>query len=501
MPEKTMTDMDPAPEGKGETKMGNDADSTFEVLARIPMFRKTISQVVLTGFVCFLCPGMFNALNGGGGLLDSSVNSRANTALYTTFAVVGFAAGSFLNYFGARLTLAVGGLGYAVYSSAYLCYKYTQNDGYVIFSGALLGCCAGLLWCAQGTVMMSYPTESQKGRYIGIFWAIFNLGAVIGSLIPLGTNWNTNQEGDVVTGTYVGFLVLMLAGAVLAFFLIPPEKIVRSDGTRVQRLRHPSALMEVKGLWTTMQTDPYILLLFPLFWASNWFYTYQFNCYNVFMFNTRTKAFTGLFYWVSQIIGSLLYGFFLDNQRLGRRSRAIWGGVVLFVIVNVVWGGGLKAELQMARPKDPANPVEFRRMDVFDDGFFGYLFLYMCYGFLDSTWQTYAYWLMGALSNETRKLAYFSGYYKGIQSAGAAVGWGLDSGRASYESLFISSWVLNVAGLIIAVPVIWNRVHDTEITEVDYATKKDVEEIQGAVEMEHVTDGGKKVGSKEEGTN
>lgn len=46
-----------------------------------------------------MCPGMFNALNGmgGGGLVDSSVNSKANTALYTTFAVVGFGAGTFLN--------------------------------------------------------------------------------------------------------------------------------------------------------------------------------------------------------------------------------------------------------------------------------------------------------------------------------------------------------------------------------------------------------------------
>lgn len=42
------------------------------------------------------------------------------------------------------------------------------------------------------------------------------------------------------SGTYIGFLVLMLCGAILAFFLVPPEKIIRKDGTRVQRIRHPS---------------------------------------------------------------------------------------------------------------------------------------------------------------------------------------------------------------------------------------------------------------------
>jgi len=31
--------------------------------------------------------------------------------------------------------------------------------------------------------MMSYPDESVKGRYISWFWMIFNLGAVIGSLV------------------------------------------------------------------------------------------------------------------------------------------------------------------------------------------------------------------------------------------------------------------------------------------------------------------------------
>lgn len=146
--------------------------------------------------------------------------------------------------------------------------------------------------------------------------------------------------------------------------------------------------------------------------ASNWFYTYQFNCYNVFMFNTRTKAFTGLFYWVSQIIGSLAFGYFLDTPKLTRRSRAIWGGILLFIIVNIIWGAGLKPESQMKRPKDHTSTDEFRKMDVFSKNFTWYLIMYMCYGFLDATWQTYAYWIMGTLSNEPRKLAYFAGYYK-----------------------------------------------------------------------------------------
>lgn len=39
--------------------------------------------------------------------------------------------------------------------------------------------------------MMSYPTEAQKGMYIGIFWAIFNLGGVVGSAVAFGNNFHS----------------------------------------------------------------------------------------------------------------------------------------------------------------------------------------------------------------------------------------------------------------------------------------------------------------------
>jgi MFS family permease len=61
----------------------------------------------------------------------------------------------------------------------------------------MLGVCAGLLWTAQGSMMLSYPTEQQKGRFIGIFWSIFNLGGVIGAAVAAGLNWNaTAGKGE-----------------------------------------------------------------------------------------------------------------------------------------------------------------------------------------------------------------------------------------------------------------------------------------------------------------
>ena len=128
---------------------------------------------------------MFNALNGigGAGLSNPSASNASNSALYATFAVVGFFAGTVTNALGIRTALSFGGLGYCVYISSFLCYKHTENFGFVVFAGMLLGCCAGILWSAQGAIMMSYPLEKAKGRYISLFWIIFNSGAVIGSLV------------------------------------------------------------------------------------------------------------------------------------------------------------------------------------------------------------------------------------------------------------------------------------------------------------------------------
>ena len=62
---------------------------------------------------------------------------------------------------------------------------------FVIAAGAILGICAGLLWTAQGSLMLAYPTEDQKGKYIGIFWGVFNVGAVVGASISLGQNFHS----------------------------------------------------------------------------------------------------------------------------------------------------------------------------------------------------------------------------------------------------------------------------------------------------------------------
>jgi hypothetical protein len=158
-------------------------------LFRIPYYASPEVQLVMVSIIAFLNPGSYNALSGlgGAGQLDPHIFDVAQTALYATFAVVAFNSGTVSNVLGVRWTLTLGALGYAFYAASFLSYNHTQNGGLVIFAGVFLGWSAGLFWTAQGAVMMCYPRESSKGRYIAWFWSIFNVGAVIGGIVSTRT--------------------------------------------------------------------------------------------------------------------------------------------------------------------------------------------------------------------------------------------------------------------------------------------------------------------------
>ncbi|KFY20493.1 hypothetical protein V493_07671, partial [Pseudogymnoascus sp. VKM F-4281 (FW-2241)] len=74
---------------------------------------------------------------------------------------------------------------------------------------------------------------------------------------------------------------------------------------------------------------------------------------------------------------------------------------------------------------------------------------------------------MGALTNNGRKMANYVGFYKGIQSAGAAVMWSLDANNMSFMDELISNWVLLAGSLIVAFPVIFFRIKDHVSVEED----------------------------------
>ena len=244
----------------------------------------------------------------------------------------------------------------------------------------------------------------------------------------------------------------MAIGAILALMICDADKIVREDNTKVIVMKNPSWITEIKGLWETLSHAPWVVLLFPMFFSSNIFYTYQNVNMNLAQFNVRTRALNNLLYWLAQIFGALIVGYALDTSSVRRSVRAKISLVVLFVLTFAIWGGGYAWQKDQ-RPREIAmNPANEDAKIDWDDGahkFLAPMFLYFFYGFFDAAWQTCIYWYMGALSNSGRRLSNLAGFYKGIQSAGAAVFWRLDGLGTEYTTEFAATVSLTLFPMII----------------------------------------------------
>lgn len=146
-------------------------------------------------------------------------------------------------------------------------------------------------------------------------------------------------------------------------------------------MKHPTWKSELLGLVEVLKTDVWIVSLFPMFLASNWFYTYQFNGFNSAKFDIRTRALNSILYWTSQIIGAYVFGYGLDVKGVRRSVRAKVVLGVLFAITMIIWGGGYAWQKGYTRADTASKTAP--KMDWTSSGYVGPMFLYMFYGFYD----------------------------------------------------------------------------------------------------------------------
>ncbi|KAJ5710435.1 hypothetical protein N7488_004591 [Penicillium malachiteum] len=440
-----------------DTREGRQHPSNPKIFTRIrhdPWF-----QIFLVSFISFCNPGMYNALTGmgGSGQVDSTVSANATVATHacTTGAAL-LVVGTFYKYLGPRISLLIGGWTYALYAGALLNSDRVSNGGsFVIASGALLGLGAAFFWVAQGTIMVTYTKDQTRGRAIGIFWVIFNLGATIGSLASFGLNYNSSS-GTVTNSTYVAYIVIMLFGWACSVLVCSTETLSEKyNGLRISK--------ESQNFnWTTLRTtitqtsaiifDWRNICLYPMFFNANVFYSYQQNDVNGLNFNIRTRALNSALYWIAQMIGGLLMGFLLDFHKVNRRTRAKIGWTILFVNGMAIWGGGYRFQVW-----DDRRLADGLKQDIdYKDGseFLGPMFLYFVYGAYDSFWQSFCYWIMGARSNDPVVTAVIVGAYSALKPAGGAMAWRINAESMSPMIQFAMNWGLSIGSLLVAIPTV-----------------------------------------------
>ncbi|CAG8642854.1 18707_t:CDS:2, partial [Gigaspora rosea] len=162
-----------------------------------------------------------------------------------------------------------------------------------------------------------------------------------------------------------------------------------------------------------------------------------FNGVNAFYFDVRTRAFNSLWYWTAQMFAAFFFGKLLDWSKFGRKSRGILGLTLITIILMGAWIGGLFFQLTYKR-EDP---------------------------------NCFAYWIMGALTNDANVLARYTGYYKAVQSAGGAISWRIDAVGTSYLVQLIICWALLAISIPFALLVVLN------IKQTNYDSKSIKEKV------------------------
>ncbi|KAI0765463.1 MFS general substrate transporter [Fomes fomentarius] len=448
-------------------------------MVKLPTWYTTpMAQVILVGITCFATVGMFSAVSnlGAGGLDNVVLSDTSNGVLYGCFAIAGIFSGAINNIIGPRLTLFIGTLGYALYVGSLWCYQTQHTGWFVIFAGALLGVSAALLWSAQGAIMMSYPLEKDKGKSFAIFWAIFQFGSFIGSIIALAINIREGGLSAVSTSTYIAFLVIIFIGVASAFLILPPNKVIRADGTIVKLEAASRPHEEVVGMLRLFK-DWRLLALLPMFFASNYFYAYQ-GAINAGRFDGPTRALNATLEGAGAIVGALIIGYsVLDIKYLHRRTRGYLGLAVVAVLTIIVWAVGLSWQVTFSR----ADATDANRINYHHSNYAGKGALFFFYYFVDACYQALAYWIMSALSNDPFTLARFAGIYKAVQSAGAAGSFGMDAVLTPYLNEHLASWIM----LLFSFPLAWLVLR--KVKETNYEDEKMV--YVDDVKREHAEEG------------
>jgi len=425
------------------------------------VYTSSWAQIILTSLVAFCLPGMYNALSGmgGGGNVNPHVSAQSTVALTATSAAsYFFVCVPVFEIIGVR-AMGLGGWTYALYSGALLNFSIRGNGAFVVASGALLGMGSAFFWLVQGAVMIAYPLPHEKGRAIAAFWIIFNLGGMIGAFIAFGQNFDKPNQGTISNSTYWAFIAIMLFGAVLSWFLVVPWKVYRSDGSvaganpalhqhsetfgqKVVRIikREIVSLLAIRH-------EKRVFFLIPMFFAANWFYSYQQNIVNGLSFDLNGRTLNSALYWGAQMFGGFAIGWVLDMPWFNRPRRALVGWAFVFIFGNAVMGGGLAFENLRER-----NPQDF--INFHSGQYAGPAILYFCYGMLDALWQGLSYWLLGAMCSTPQQAGKLVAIYKVSQSVGAAIAYQLTVDNLNGRKQYISNWCIIAATLLVALPAV-----------------------------------------------
>ena len=118
-----------------------------------------------------------------------------------------------INRLGFRYALALGTVGYSIYSAALYQNNRHGTKWFIYLGSAACGITAGFFWAAEGAIMLSYPPPENRGKYLAYWLAYRNSGSILGGAINLAFNYSGRSLGKLDWRTYIVFVVLRMLPA------------------------------------------------------------------------------------------------------------------------------------------------------------------------------------------------------------------------------------------------------------------------------------------------
>ncbi|KAE8380249.1 hypothetical protein BDV26DRAFT_303175 [Aspergillus bertholletiae] len=338
-------------------------------------YHSTLFNAFVIGGVGFMAPGLWNAMNslGAGGAQSPFLINAANALV-----------------FGLRQRLVraswIGSMWFIVsmrHSVGSCPFSYTTTR-------------AGLFWASEGAVALGYPEPTKRGRYMN--------------------SAEAKSKGKVDSQTYLIFVALQCLAVPLAIFLSPPEKVQRSDGSKVKIVLQDSWRAEMRELWK-LSCRREVLLMLPIFWAA-YFNQYSGN-FTTYYFGVRARALIGFVSNFARLLSSGMISRFLDYRGISTRNRVTYSFFYVILVHIATW-----VYAWVIQEKYTTNPPSY---DWSDKGFTEGLFVILLWEFSQQALQNWLYYLVSTMTDNISELARYSGILRGQESFSQAVSYGINT--------------------------------------------------------------------------
>ncbi|GAA5881917.1 hypothetical protein JCM3774_001295 [Rhodotorula dairenensis] len=391
-------------------------------VGRVNFFRSTVFQIIVVGLISFVGPGLWNGAQslGAGGALEPYLVNAGNSIVFSLMGLGCVFAPLIINKIGVKNTLLAGTLGWSVYTAALYQNNRWGTEWFVILGAVICGISAGLYWAAEGAIVLSYPEQHKRGRYLAVWLFFKNSGTILAGAINLGTNIHRSKGGKVNYKTLLAFIALQVLALPFAFLISKPEKVQRDDRSPVPMPAKTTVKEQLKALWQACSTQKVGVLL-PIFFSS-WFYWGYSSSFLTLYFSVRARALASFLSAISGVIATTGLGFFLDSQRLSIAARARIGaaGVMTLFSGILIWA------IVVQHGFTQNNPGKLDWTDT--TGQFGKGFgLYIMLNAAGNCVQNYLYWLISVLAADLGVSARYAGLLRGVESFGQCAAFGINS--------------------------------------------------------------------------